>query len=434
MLNPIDLLRKFYLKVGFHTAAPNTLLGRFNSAMVAVVKALAKMVETPNTEPALKDKHWYKIEDHLGRRIPTMTYGLVFQETLRENYRVIFDLDYAVKHLGAKSLHIILFMGIGDYFFITPFLRQIKNTYPHMPIIAHVSDQLDSCNSPMVAEALKLSTDITEIRFYKGELGSKSLLDWRNYDYHDALSNIEPTGLAFPALYAYNANVRNRSAQMCRDYGLEAPATTIPIVGETPAPSEAVDFFLKQVAVKTTSNPYCGIVFLHLETRSSNYTYPHTQSLIKRLSDCGYVVISITSIGRQSDGHFEIDIKKTKFGESVKILQSLSTIYGDAVTMITTPSVFGAVSSGLGIKNLQLQHRHDLGLRSLWYPNLTIMTPHDYPAIPEENIALTPSDAYEVNPAGYIDYTVDHIMQVFKKISAKEVSSKYSQNQSILRN
>ena len=112
-----------------------------------------------------------------------------------------------------------------------------------------------------------------------------------------------------------------------------------------------------------------GIIFLQLDSRGSNYVYPHMQALAKGLIKEGYFVMSVTKGGPvENPDYLEIDIKKLSINQTWHLLSILKGEF--PLYVIAVNSVFWAASAGLHLPNLGLQHWIDKKVHNLWYPNI----------------------------------------------------------------
>ena len=309
-------------------------------------------------------------------------------------------------------------MGIGDYLFATPFLQQMRTELPDLSIVAFVSKSHDINNNPLVADLLSADPNVDEVRLFDGERSKDS--DWRNYDYRAVTASVGSDLLTIPMIYEYDLRIRNRADSLCKSFGLQKPESNHPIIPRLPLPSGEAAQLLQAISdafVKCQAN---AVIFLQLENRSSKYLYPHVKELYRRLMSLGCIVVNVANGYeeiRDEAMYFEIDIKRFSILQSMTILASLKARFEEKLTMITVPSVFGAVSSGMGIRSVQLQHRFDVGLAGILYSNIIVMTNKDYASIPESHLILADRSEYTQDYRGFASYDVEAVVRAWRRAS-----------------
>ena len=280
-------------------------------------------------------------------------------------------------------------MGIGDYLYTTPVWKELKKKYPHVPFYAYVGAQFDRNNSPIVGKLLSENPHFEKVFYFNG---TRHPLIWKNYDYSDAFKDIPPGFLAIPVYYDYSQKVTHRVISLLDTFGLplpvEAPAPVMYFPSEpVPVVAEALQ------TVRGKMNGKKGIVFLQLDSRGSNYIYPHLRELAEGLIKHGYVVLSVTKGGPvENSAYVEIDIKKFTINQTWHLLATLKKEY--PLYVIAVNSVFWAASAGLGLPNLGLQHWIDKKVHNLWYPNIEVVTNYLYPFLPREKQIMAPPESY----------------------------------------
>ena len=157
-----------------------------------------------------------------------------------------------------------------------------------------------------------------------------------------------------------------------------------------------------------------GVVFLQLDSRGSNYVYPHMKALAQGLIQEGYFVMSVTKGGPTvNPDYLEIDIKKLAINQT---WQFLSILKGEfPLYVIAVNSVFWAASAGLRLPNLGLQHWIDKKVHNLWYPNIEVVTNYIYPHVPREKQLFAPPESYTRHNKKIIDYKPDWVIKWFKE-------------------
>lgn len=383
------------------------------------VRAEPPPVPSPKAEPEPGRRfgpHWYQVRDRNGAVFHTAD-GPHFKEALRPFDTVTIDLDYAIRTYSPPYIGLVFFMGIGDYLFVTPFLRQLRKQFPHQRLVAFVSGTTDSNNNPAAAELLAVDPSIDEVRVFVGGRSEASAIDWRNYDISRALAAADAGAVILPLLYDYDIDTRGRVESVCRGFGLTIPDSVFPVLPAIPPPSDATIRFAGDVWDAAGPSGSAPVVFLHLETRSGNYAYPHAAALCRLLLDLGCVVVHVT--GRPglvpgNPAYFEIDVRTSPILESFAALIALHRQFAERMTMIAVPSAFAAASSGLRLPCLQVQHRYDYAVSSIWYPNLTLLTHRDYPALPASHVRLAERGRFQEDAAWLVTYQPDLVAEAWQ--------------------
>lgn len=340
------------------------------------------------------NKEWYRIKRPLYR-----------------HEHVYYDFDKALAvnpHL--KGIALIFFMGIGDYLYATPMIEAFKKKYPHLPFHAHVGAQFDRNNSPLVGKLLETNPHVEKVFYFDG---TRHPLIWKNYNYEDAFKNIPEGFLAVPVYYDYSVRVPHRVKSLFETFGLPVPQDVPAPVMYFPAkPAPVVAGTLETVCAKARGKK--GIVFLQLDSRGSNYVYPHMRELAEGLIKEGYFVMSVTKGGpTENPDYLEIDIKKFTINETWHLLSLLKAEF--ALYVIAVNSVFWAASAGLNLPNLGLQHWVDKKVHNLWYPNIEVVTDYVYPLLPREKQLIAPPESYTPHNKKIIDYKAAWVIKWFKE-------------------
>lgn len=351
----------------------------------------------PVKETLPLDKNWYRIRRPLYR-----------------HEHVYYDFDKALSaNKDVKGIAFVFFMGIGDYLYTTPVFDALKKKYPNVPFHAHVGAQFDRNNSPLVGKLLETNPNFDKVYYFDG---SRHPLIWKNYNYENAFKNIPEGFLAVPVYYDYNVRVPHRVKSLFETFGLPTPEETPAPVMYFPAqPSAVVNEELERISRKAAGKK--GLIFLQLDSRGSNYTYPHVKDLAQQLIGEGYVVLSVTRCGLQDENYVEIDIKKFSINETWHLLSLLKEKF--KVYVIAVNSVFWAASAGLKLPNLGLQHWVDKKVHNLWYPNIQVVTDYVYPLLPEDKMIPAPPESYRKHNRKIIDYQPSFIVKWFKETFEK---------------
>jgi hypothetical protein len=330
-----------------------------------------------------------------------------FRGTLRSGESVTFDIPEAMNRLEVNGLALIFFMGLGDYFFSTPLLAALRRRFPELAIHAYVSKNFDSHNSPLVGKLLQQDPNIDRVEYYDGKPSNS---DWRNYDYSEVLNRAPDGFLVIPMIYDHGARVRHRVLSLFKTFSLPKPRSiSRPIVHTPSRPGAEVEEVLRRVLAARKANRR-EIVFLQLEARSSNYTYPYADELAIQLVKSGYVIVSATPLSVSGSGIIVVDTKKLSITDSIHLLRLIHEAVGEELTLLTITSVFGSVSTALEIINLQMWHFDDPTMHTLWYPNIHLIAKQDNPAIPQNCITVATEKDYSLNRHGYIDYKPEFVI------------------------
>ncbi len=354
---------------------------------------------------------WYRF-DGARCRVKWTPADKQFYRLNRPLYRhehVHYRLDESLKSPEAvKGFAFIFFMGIGDYLYTTPLWEELKKKYPYVPFYAYVGAQFDRNNSPIVGKLLAENLHFEKVFYFNG---TRHPLIWKNYDYSDAFKNIPEGFLAVPVYYDYRKEVTHRVISLFDTFDLPLPAQPpIPVMyfPKEPAPVVADTW----QAVRGKMNGKKGMVFLQLDSRGSNYVYPHLRALALGLIERGYVVLSVTKGGPTENANYlEIDIKKFTINQTWQLLALLKKEY--PLYVIAVNSVFWAASAGLQLPNLGLQHWIDKKVHNLWYPNIEVVTNYFYPFLPREKQLMAPPESYTSHNRKIIDYKPDWVLKWF---------------------
>ena len=330
--------------------------------------------------------------------------------------QVYYRLDNALAvHPHVKGFAFVFFMGIGDYLYTTPVLAALKKKYPTLPFYGYVGSKFDRNNSPLVGKLLAENPYFEKVFYFDGV---RHPLIWKNYDYADAFKDIPEGFLVIPVYYEYGTQIRHRVASLFDTFDLpvpaDIPAPQMYFPAQFPAPAAG---YLAQARQGAPGKK--GIVFLQLDSRGSNYVYPHIQALAQGLIDQGYFVMSVTKGGPVDNKNYvEIDIKKLSINQTWQLLATLKQEF--ALYVIAVNSVFWAASAGLGLPNLGLQHWIDKKVHNLWYPNIEVVTNHIYPLLPREKQIFAPAQSYTRHNKKIIDYKPDWILRWFEQMRNKQ--------------
>ena len=243
---------------------------------------------------------WYRFDrkHQPGESVrETLPFNKAWYRINRPLYRhehVYYDFDKALAvNPQVKGLALVFFMGIGDYLYATPMIEALKQKYPHLPFYGYVGADFDRNNSPLVGKLLQTNPHIEKVFYFKGQ---RHPLIWKNYDYEAAFKDIPEGFLAVPVYYDYSVRVPHRVKSLFETFGLPVPQQVPAPKMYFPAqPAPVVQEYGADISRRAEGKK--GIVFLQLDSRGSNYVYPHIKQLAEMLIQEGYFVMSVTKGG-----------------------------------------------------------------------------------------------------------------------------------------
>ena len=271
-----------------------------------------------------------------------------------------------------------------------------------------VGAQFDRNNSPIVGKLLAENPHFDKVSYFNG---TRHPLIWKNYDYESVFQQIPPGFLVVPVYYEYSRRVTHRVINLLETFGLDVPAEPpVPVMYFPSEPAAVVSEGLQTVRSKMKGKK--GIVFLQLDSRGSNYIYPHVRELAEGLIGQGYTVISVTKGGpTENPNYVELDIKKLTINQTWQWLALLKKEF--PLYVIAVNSVFWAASAGLDLPNLGLQHWVDKKVHNLWYPNIEVVTNYYYPFLPREKQVMAPPESYTHFNRKIVNYKPDWVLKWF---------------------
>ena len=417
-------LKRLYRGIGIHAAPRGTVLYYIHRSLfhgyVRIYSTLAKLLPAARAasfvarqDPPFPVPHWYRIvvpRDPAPFAIKEAP--LHFREVLKRDEHAVFDLDWAVNHDHARGVALVFFMGMGDYLFTTPLIAEIKRRYSNIPLYAYISSTADSNNSPLVGKLMEYNKDIDKIFYYRGAKDSRLDISWKNYDYDDVFNLAPKEFLVVPVIYEYVGQVRHRVLSLFDTFLLPRPdSLPRPIIHLPATPSERTGAMVAGITKQYADHNCRRIVFLHLDQRSSGYSYPYADLLAQELENLGCLVVSFSTLGQESPKRIAVDIKATSIVELIHALRMVHRQFSDKVSMITVSSIFWSVSAGLGIPNLGIQQFYDERIHTTWYENTHVIARHQYPTIPAMSISVAPEADITSHKSGHDDISVGFITQ-----------------------
>lgn len=410
----MDRLRGIYFRIGIHTAPPGTLLHLVHRCLKASYRCALRLaivtkkhfLDEPQSTRAAPE--WYRV---LRPNDPWFQ----FREQLAPDEHVIYDLDVGIHKGKAAGIALVFFMGIGDYIFSTPLLAELRRRYPETPIYGYVSSSTDTNNSPLVGKLMEHNPDIDKVFYYQG---SASALNWKNYDYKAVYDLVPKRFLVVPMLYEASAAVPHRMQTLFQTFSLPVPKVPpLPLLHLPETPGDHIVRLKNKIQKTCTKSKRTGIVFLQLDARSSDYSYPYSDKVAADLCKNGHVVISASKLTYQDSACFQLDFSQFSIADSIHLLKLLKEEFGDRLMLLTVASVFWSVSAALELRNVGLHHFLDDAIHNYWYPNIHVVTNYDYPHIPKASVSLAGKSDFTINNRGRADFKPEFALRCFYKIA-----------------
>ena len=305
-----------------------------------------------------------------------------------------------------KRLGLVFFMGVGDYFYATPFIKLLKKQFPQVALDAYVSDQFDSNNSPLVADCLRCNPNIENVYMYSGK---RCAANWKNYDWSACYKTAPADTLLLPMVYEYHEGILSRTQTLCDTFCLPVPdINPVPCLDDYPV-TPAVEKWLGQIPADKK------IVFLQLSNRSSGFCYAQGDELIKGLWARGYFVITVEPTELAADNLLKIDTHQHAITETIALLQQLR-VRGARVEMLTTFSCFNSVAGGLDIPVLSMQCSYHPSIASVMFSNMFLITPYLYHNVSADRQFVAPPEAVQKKGEFYY-FSAAYVLRCFERSS-----------------
>jgi hypothetical protein len=376
-----------YLHSGILAAPPGTALHRLHAGLYRVIRRRPLPVVT---EPAPRRG----------------TYGAVPYYDIRRQ-RQLRQID---------GLALVFFMGAGDYLMATPLIRALHLAHPDLPIHAFASGSTDTVSSALVHDLLKVNPLVDRVVRYDGRPRDV----WINYDFAEALEKVPPNFLVLPVIYDVDPQALHRTTSLLETFGL--PVTfPLPAPIAYPAPlSAGGKMVLDQITARITRLQTEGVVFLQLDTRSSDYAYPFTETLARDLAGRGYLVVSFSRTGLTLPAVLDVDITAITPLDTIELLRSLRRRTSE-IFVISVNSLLWPISAALHIPNLGLHVFRDDAMHQYHYPNIYVVTEYFYPRLSPFHQFQTVAAECEhwMSAAGQIlftDYRPNHVVRCFAEM------------------
>jgi len=360
----LGLIRRAYLRIGMHTAPPGTLLFYAHRSIHSVMYS---------------GRLGYASRFAMRRS----RYGGTFY----------YDIVRARRTRQVDGIALIFFMGIGDYLMATPLIEELHLAHPDLPIYAYASSNADSVNSPLVFHLLRANPVFDRVFSFRGRPGWQ----WVDYDFRDALTNVPENFLILPVIYESVADISHRETALLETFGLPVKLPVRgPILhtsGDLTEPAKAI---LSRIRQRIQESSAHRVVCCHFGARSSGYVYPHINQLARRLlaEDC--LVVSFTKAGFEDDNLIEIDVTSITPNDTILLLKALKAEQ-PPLYIVSVNSLMWPISAGLDIPNLGMHVFLDHSVHQYLYPNIFVITQHNYERVSASRLFLTPMGKYDVS-------------------------------------
>jgi len=407
----MDWLRGIYCRIGLRTAPPGTLPHFIHRTMRSFYRGslgLAALIGRRCLNEPQSTPGWYRVMRPNDR-------WYQFREHLAPNDHVVYDLDVGIHKGQAAGIALVFFMGIGDYIFSTPLLAELRRRYPETPIYGYVSNSMDTTNSPLVGKLMEHNPDIDGVFYYPG---SPSALNWKNYNYKAVYDLVPKNFLVVPMLYEISDAVRHRTLTLFETFSFPVPKVPpLPLLHVPETPGGHIVGLKNKIKTLCADPKRTGIVFLQLDARSSNYSYPYSDKIAADLCQNGYIVISASRLTYQDPACFQLDFSQFSIVDSIHLLKLLKEEFGERLMLLTVASVFWSVSAALELRNVGLHHFLDAAIHNYWYPNIHVVTNHIYSSIPKASLSLAGKSDFTINKRGCADFKPEFALRCFYTIA-----------------
>ncbi|WNL26811.1 methyltransferase domain-containing protein [Arcobacter cryaerophilus gv. pseudocryaerophilus] len=313
---------------------------------------------------------------------------------------------------NVKKLHLIFFMGIGDYIYTTPLWAEIKKKFPKIKLIAYVSKNMDLINNPLVYDLLRKNPLFSEVYYFDGKPGNS----WEEYDFSDVkqyLNTNNSSNLVCPVIFKHtDVNSTHRVNEIFNAFSLECDLNTrtLPLLYILKN-----DYNKSSEITKFINSQDKEVIFIHLETRSTTYNYKDDFELIQRLIDMNYYVVYIkkdVNFNFNKSDFYNLNITTFNLFESIAFIDSIKI----RKYFIATNSLMTPISSALNIPMLSLFILKDsTQTRLVFYKNMRVVTvdKNCYDFLPKDYSLLVPIQNVEIINGNLISYKIQTIVESF---------------------
>lgn len=394
----------------------------YNKKNLSSVSFVSENIKNEQGHNDVFTSRWYVIYDAHGKDI-TDRCEWKYKHTIPtlpddRNAHICMNINKALQlNPKIKKIALVFFMGIGDYFYATNFIKLLKEKYPSISFDAYVSKNMDRNNSPLVYYCLQNNPNIDNVYYYDGKMNEKN---WKKYDYTDVLKKVyKKTTLVLPVIYEYSDQVKSRTDTLCKTFCLPVPEIVEPpiIYPNKQTSLKALELISNVKRCYRESNR--PIVYMQLASRSLNHTYPQIDKLIEKFISNNYIVVTAEKHKVSSPYVFSINTNEMNINDSIEFLRIIKE-YNIPVYCCGIISCFASVSSGLNIPNLIIQSALDKQIESVYYPNNFIISHQRYSCLPASRVFVAPRNVYQEtkNTSGlrlYV-YDVNYIYSCFDKM------------------
>lgn len=329
----------------------------------------------------------------------------------RANMKLNFDVyPYKISNRTTK-IHLIFFMGIGDFLYTTPVWEKIKKLFSNIELIAYVSKQMDIMNNPLVYDLINNNPLFSRVYSFNGKLGKT----WEEYDFSDVgqYINKQDNELICPVVFKHtDINSNHRVDEILKAFSLQGDSK------RTPLPLLYIakkDYFKSLNISDFINNQNKRVIFLHLETRSTNYNYNDDEQLIKELISKNYFIIYIKKdsyFSFSKDSFYNLNIGNFNLPESIAFIDSIKI----EKYFIATNSLMFPISSSLNIPMLALFILRDsTQTRQVFYNNMRVVTidKNCYEYLPSGYCTLVPTKDVQIFNGNLVGYSTKTIVESF---------------------
>jgi hypothetical protein len=326
-----------------------------------------------------------------------------------------YDITLARRTRQVEGLALVFFMGLGDYLMATPMIEALRLAHPDLPIYAYASSSNDWVNSALVIDLLRANPMIAKVFSYRGYPG----VSWTSYDFRDALRSIPENFLILPVVCEERETIQHRETAMCETFGLPL---RLPIQGPRLYAglglTEPAVLLQTEIRRRIASSSAQRVVCCHLGARSSGYAYPQVEQLIRGLlaEDC--FVIHFGASGFDHKHLIDVSIAEVTPNDTIALLRTLKD-EAAFLCPVSVNSFMWPVSAGLGLRNLGLHVFWDGSIHQYLYPNIFVVSQHNYPRVSPSRLFLAPGGSFQQSLSKHniplTDYDPAFVLHCFRR-------------------
>jgi len=381
-----SLARRIYFRIGIHTAPPGTVLHYVHRGLRQISHAgdLRHASRDAMVRSPYGGTPWYAIER-------------------------------ARRNRPVDGLALIFFLGAGDYLMATSMIAALRLAHPDLPIYAYASTTSDAANSPLVIQLLRSNPAIDRVFPYKGRPGRR----WLDYDFRDALQHVPANFLVLPVVYETIPEILHRETTLRETFGLPV---TLPVEGPvlhcTTELSPAARVVLDTISLRAASSSAHRIACCHFDARSSGYVYPAVDTLLQGLLSEHCLVVHFGKSGLTDQNLINIDVATITLNDTIRLLQILQQ-QSLPLCFLSVNSLMWPISAGLRIRNLGLHVFFDESIHQYLYPDIFVISQHQYPRISPSRLFLAPSGSFALSRSDsgvkVADYAPSFVLGCFRR-------------------